>query len=187
MWFGVILHIYQRSNWFLLDSQNIALHALMNNCYIEGATKLLTKVIIGSTTKIGKNTANIFTINLHFVTLNQISRYRKLNWPLTVFWPLEIQGRLKQSKLYLTFFFTLYEKKRSTNLGKLQRQKPFSPMCMLLVQLASVNVFTIVCHYFEIILTAMLLLSLKPVFSRKSLFDALSPERQYDTNTKVPK
>ena len=47
-------------------------------------------------------------------------------------------------------------KKRSTNLEKLQQQKPFSPVRMLLVQVALMNVFLIVCCYLEIVLTAML-------------------------------
>ena len=38
-------------------------------------------------------------------------------------------------------FFTLSEKKESTKLEKWQLKKPLSTMCMLLVQLASVNVF----------------------------------------------
>ena len=61
-----------------------------------------------SATKIGENITNIskllfFTINLHFATSNQISRYRKLNLPLTssiyfVFLPLEMQKRLNRPK-----------------------------------------------------------------------------------------
>ena len=62
-----------------------------------------------------------FTINLHFVTSNQIPTHVKPNLPLTssiylVFLPLDIQGRLKQTKVYHTFFFTLSEKKRPANL-----------------------------------------------------------------------
>ena len=59
--------------------------------------------MFASVTKIGENTTNIlkllfFTINLHFVTSNQISTYRKLNLPLTssiyfVFLPLEMQKK----------------------------------------------------------------------------------------------
>ena len=58
-----------------------------------------------SSTKIGENTTNIlkllfFTINLHSVTSNQISTYRKLNLPLTssiyfVLLPLEIQKKTR--------------------------------------------------------------------------------------------
>ena len=65
---------------------------------------------------------------------------------------------------YATHAFSLSEKKRPTNLEKLQQQKTFSPVCILLVQLAWMNVFMIVCCYFEIVLIAMLLLSLKTVF-----------------------
>ena len=68
-----------------------------------------------SSTKIGKNKTNIlkllfFTINLHFVTSNQISTQRELNLPLInsiyfIFLPLEMQKRLKQSKVYHTFSY----------------------------------------------------------------------------------
>ena len=70
-----------------------------------------------------------------------------------------MQGRAK----YTTHIFTLSEKKPPTNLKKWQQQRPFSPMCMFLVQLASVSftlcdnqetfIFIIVCCYFEIVLT----------------------------------
>ena len=66
-----------------------------------------------SATKIAQNTTNIlkllfFIINLHFVTSHQLSTYRKLNLPLTssvyiVFFPLEMQKRLKQTKVYHAF------------------------------------------------------------------------------------
>ena len=61
-------------------------------------------------------TAVFFPINLHFITLNQVSTYRKLNFPLTssiyfVFLPFEMQKRLKQTKVYHTFFFDFVEKK----------------------------------------------------------------------------
>ena len=64
-------------------------------------------------TKIDKNTTNIlklllFIIKLHFVASNQLSTDRKLNLPLTssiyfVFFPLEMQKRLKQIKVYHAF------------------------------------------------------------------------------------
>ena len=63
--------------------------------------------------KIGENTTNIlkllfFIINVHFVTWNQLSTSRKLNFPLTssvyfVFFRLEMQKRLKQTKAYHAF------------------------------------------------------------------------------------
>ena len=86
---------------------------------LKGATKLQTKVIFASATKIGENTTNIskllfFTINLHFVTSNQISIYRKLNLPLTnsiyfVFLPLEMQKRLKQTKVCHAFSYFIWK------------------------------------------------------------------------------
>ena len=53
----------------------------ISNIYFKGATKF----IFVSTTKIGENTTNISkllfftTINLHFVTSNQITTFRRLN------------------------------------------------------------------------------------------------------------
>ena len=77
--------------------------------------ELKTKVILVSATKIGENTTNIskllsFTLNLHFVSSNQISAYRKLNLPLTssiyfVFLSLEMKKRLKQTKLCHAFSY----------------------------------------------------------------------------------
>ena len=68
-----------------------------------------------SATKIGENTSNIskllfFTINSHFLTSNEISTYRKLNLSLTssiyfVFLPLEMQKRLKQTKVCHAFSY----------------------------------------------------------------------------------
>ena len=68
-----------------------------------------------STTKIGENTSNIskllfFTLNLNFAGSNQISTYRKLHLPLTssiyfVFLPLEMQKRLKQTKVCHAFSY----------------------------------------------------------------------------------
>ena len=85
----------------------------------KGATKLETKVIFVSVTKIGENTNKIskllfFTINLHFVTSNQISTYRKLNLSLTssiyfVFLPLEMQKRLKQTKVCHAFSYFIWK------------------------------------------------------------------------------
>ena len=77
-------------------------------------------------TKIGKNTTNtskllFFTINLHFLTSNRISTYRKLNLPRTssiyfAFLPLEMQKRLKQTKLWQAFsYFILYYIKETTH------------------------------------------------------------------------
>ena len=77
------------------------------------------KVIFVSATKIGENTTNIlkllfFIINLHSVTSNQISTYRKLNLSLTssiyfVFLPLEMQTRLEQTKAYHAFSYFVWK------------------------------------------------------------------------------
>ena len=80
---------------------------------IKGATRLYTKVIYVSATKIGKNTTNIlkllfFIINLDFLTSKQISTYRKLK--LVVFLTTEMQERLQQTKVYYAFcYFALKE------------------------------------------------------------------------------
>ena len=47
--------------------------------------------------------------------------------------------------------------------------------------------FVKVYRYFEIFLTTMLLLSLKPVFWEKPVFYAFSTQQQYDVDTKIPK
>ena len=80
---------------------------------IKGATRLYTKVIYVSATKIGKNTTNIlkllfFIINLDFLTSKQISTYRKLK--LLAFLTSEMQERLQQTKVYYAFcYFALKE------------------------------------------------------------------------------
>ena len=78
-----------------------------------------TKVIFVSATKIGEDTTNIsklpfFTTNLHFVTSNQISTFRKLNLLLSssiyfVFLPLEMQKRLKQLKVCHAFSYFVWK------------------------------------------------------------------------------
>ena len=72
-----------------------------------------------SAAKIGENTTSIskllfFTLNLHFVSSNQIPTYRKLNLPLTssiyfVFLPLEMQKRLKQTKVCHAFSYFVWK------------------------------------------------------------------------------
>ena len=72
-----------------------------------------------SATKVGENITNIskllfFTINLQFVTSNQISTYRKLNLPLTgsiylVFFPLQIQKKLNQIKACHVLFYVTWK------------------------------------------------------------------------------
>ena len=94
-------------------------YKIFRTAVFKGPTKLWTKVIFLPATKIGENTTNIskllfFTINLHFVTLNQISTYRKLNLPLTssiyfFFLPLEMQKRLKQTKVCHAFSYFIWK------------------------------------------------------------------------------
>ena len=165
----------------------------------KGAMKLWAKVILVSASKIGESTTNIlkllfFTIDLHFVKLKQISTYRKLNLTLTssihfVFLPLEMKkmAATDQSKA-LVFLLCL----------KVASAKTFSPVYMLLVHLALMNVFYSMwymedlkfCESLSLLLdfwSAMLLLSLKPVFWKSSVFYLLSLQSEYDANTKVPK
>ena len=142
-------------------------------------------------TKIGENTTNIlklllFTINLHFVTSNQISAYRKLNFPLTssicfVFLPLEMQKRLKQTKVYHPFSYFVWKETTYTTLKVAAAKTLFSSVyaigttCLyecFLVYVATGR------HYFSwkfigtlrFFLCAMLLLFLKPMFWKKSIW-----------------
>ena len=88
-----------------------------------------------------------FMINLSFVTSKRktsTSAFRKIGLLLInniyfIFCSLEIQERLRQTKLYYNLY-TLSERKRLPNLQKSQLQKAFSPVCLLLAQLASQNI-----------------------------------------------
>ena len=56
----------------------------------------------------------IFTINLNSVTSNQTPPYRKPNLPLissiySVFFPLKIQGKLKQDQIIPRFFYFVWK------------------------------------------------------------------------------
>ena len=134
-------------------------------------------------------TAVFFPINLHFITLNQVSTYRKLNFPLTssiyfVFLLFEMQKRLKQTTVYQTFFLTL-----------LKRNDPQSfkgGSCNSFLQCAcywhnfdSMNVFYSMWQLKDStfhkslsllrdFLTARFLLSLRPVFWKKLVFYLIS-------------
>ena len=161
-----------------------------------------------SATKIGENTINIlklmlFTINLYFVTSNQISTYWKLNLPLTssiyfVFLPLEIQNRLEQTKVYHAFSCFVWKETSHKPLKVAAAINPFLQYVSYWYNLLQWIFFILcdnwktlffmkVCRYFEIFLSTMLLLSLKPVFWKKSVFYALPPQYQHDANTKVPR
>ena len=61
-----------------------------------------------------QNQLLFFTINLHFVTSSQISTYRELNLPLSSsiyfgFLPLEMQKRLKQTKVCHAFSYFVWK------------------------------------------------------------------------------
>ena len=150
-----------------------------------------------SATRIGENTTNIlkllcFTINLHSVTSNQIFTDRKLNlsFATSIYVPfssLEMQKWLEQTKI--CHVFSYFVRKETTH-------KPFQvPAAKTLF--SSVHVIGTTCfdecflfyvitgrHYFSwkiydnlrFFLSAMLPLSLKPVFWNKSIFCALSPQ-----------
>ena len=60
-------------------------------------------------------------------------------------------------------------------------------MFFILCDTWKILLFMKVYRFFEILLSDMLLLSLKPVYCKKSVFYALSPQQQYDANTDVPK
>ena len=106
--------MFRFSRCFLMPSGVIEMEH-----WLKGATKLQMKVIFVSATKIDENTTNIskllfFTINLHFVTSNQISTFRKLNLLLSssiyfVFLPLEMQKRLKQTKVCHAFSYFIWK------------------------------------------------------------------------------
>ena len=93
------------------------------------------KVIFVSTTKIGRNPTNIlkllyFTINLHFVTSNQIFTDRKLNLPFTSsiyvgFWPLEMLKWLKQIKNIPCFFLLCLKRNNPQTFTSASWKNPF--------------------------------------------------------------
>ena len=149
-----------------------------------------------STTKIGENTTNIskllfFTINLHFVTSNQISTYRKLNLPLTssiyfVFLHLEMQKRFKQTKLCHVFSYFTWKGTTHEPLKVAAAENLFSSVyiigttcfneCFSFYVVSKRITFCESSSLLWYFLGAMLLLSLKPMFWKKSVFYALSPQ-----------
>ena len=155
------------------------------------------KVIFVSATKISENTTNIlkllfFVINLHSVTSNQISTYRKLNLPLTssiyfVFWPLEMQKKTRTDQS-IPRVLLLCLKRNNPQTFKSGSCENFILQCVcycynlfrwmffILCDNWKTLLFMKVCHYSETFLSAMLLLSLKSVFWKKSAFYVLSPQ-----------
>ena len=117
------------------------------------------KFFFVSATKINENTTNMlkwlfFAINLHFVISSQIFTYGKLNLPLTssicfVCLPLEMQKRLKQTEEYDAIYKPL----------KVAAAKTLFSSVYFIGTTCDVTL--------RFFLTAMLLLSLKPVFWKK--------------------
>ena len=129
-----------------------------------------------------------FTTNLHFF---QTPTYRKPNLPLTssiylVFLPLEMQGKLKQTKVYHMFVLLVLKETNDKSSKSGSSKNPFLQctcywynllrwMFFILCENWKALLFMIVYRYSEILLTVMSLLSLKPLFWRKSVFHPLSP------------
>ena len=154
------------------------------------------KVIFVSTTKIGENTTNtlkllFFTINFYFVTSNQISTYRKLNLPLTssiyfVFLLLEMEKKTQTDKSIPCVFLLCLKREvpQTFKSGSCNNLLPWSVCCwynllrwmfFILCDNWKTIIFMKNLHYSEISLFAMLMLSLKPVFWKKSIVYAISP------------
>ena len=149
-----------------------------------------------SATKTGGNADNIlkllfFIINLHFVTSNQLSTSRKLNLPLTsivyfVFFPLEMQKRIEQTKVYHAFSHFVWKNYPQTFKSGSCKNAFLQCVCycynllrwmfFILCDTWKKLLFMKVYRCSEIVLSAMLLLSLKPVYCKKSVFYALSPQ-----------
>ena len=146
-----------------------------------------------SATKKGDNTTDIlnccfFAVNLHFVTSNQISTYRKLDLSLTnsvylVFLPLETQKGLEQTKVSTRFFTLKRNDPKTFKTGScknlfLQRvwcwYKLLRWMYFVLCDNRKTLLFLKVYCYSEIFLTAMLLLFFKKVFWKKCVLYAFS-------------
>ena len=145
-------------------------------------------------TKISENTNKIlkllfFIINLYSVTSNQISTYRKLNWSLTssiyfVFLPLEMQKKTRTDQSTLRVFLLCLKRNDPQTFKSGSCKNPFLQcvcycynllrwMFFILCDNWETLLFIIVYRYSEIVFTAMLLPSLKPVFWRKSIFYTL--------------
>ena len=109
---SVLCKMQQRKLKYSLKKRKNSFHLLY---VLKELRNFKRKLFLCPPQKIGENTTNIskllfFTINLHFVTSNQISTYRKLNFPLTssiylVFLHLEMQKRLKQTKACHAFSY----------------------------------------------------------------------------------
>ena len=117
---------------------------------------------------------------MHFITSKQIYSYRKLNLLLTnsiyiVFLPLEMQRKLKQTKVYHTFYQFVWKKMAHEPLKVASSKTLFSSVyvsgkscfdeCFLLHEINwKTLLFIKVIRFSEVILTAMLMFWLKPEF-----------------------
>ena len=129
------------------------------------------KVIFVSATKKGKNTTNIlkllfFIINLHSVTSNQISTYRKLNLLLTssiyfVFLSLEMQKKTQTDQVSDTFAYFVWKETTYKPLKVAAAKNSFLQcvcycynllwwMFFVLCDNRKTLLFMKVCHYSEI-------------------------------------
>ena len=120
-----------------------------------------------------------FTINLLFVTSNQILTYKKNKFVSHKQYIFSLitsrNARKTQTDQSIPDVSLLCLKRNDTH--KWQREKLFSPLRLfVLCDIWKTLLFIIVYSYSEIVLTTMLLLSLKPLFWRKSVFYALSPQ-----------
>ena len=123
-------------------------------------------------------------INLHLITSKQIYSYRKLNLPLTnsiylLFLPLEMQRKLKQAKVYHSLFHFVWKETTHKPL-KVAAPKTLFSSVYIIDKTCLNECFFITCVnrkailfikvYCLLVSTTMLMLSLKPVFWKKSVF-----------------
>ena len=153
--------------------------------------------------KIGEKITNIlklllFITNLHSVTSNQISAYRKLNLPLIssiylVFLNLEMQKKTRTDPSIPRAFLLCLKRNDPQTFKSGSCKNPFLQcvcycynllrwMFFILCDNWKTLLFMKVCRYSEIFLSAMLLLSLRPVFWKKSVFYTLFPRWQYQSS-----
>ena len=157
-----------------------------------------------SATKIGESTTNIlklffFIIKLHFVTSNQLSTDRKLNLQCLFRLLSPRNAKKTQTDQNIPCVFPLCLKRNDPQTFKSASCKNPFLQCVCYCYNLLRSMLFILCDTWktllfmklyrspETVLSDMLLLSLKPVYCKKSVFYALSPQQQYDANTDVPK
>ena len=144
-----------------------------------------------SATKTNKNTTNIskllfFSIYLHFITSNQISTYKKLNFPLSssIFFCLLTSRNAKKTQTDQNIPHIFLQETTHKPLKVASAKSLFSSVYVTGTTCFSECFSFYVIpkrHYFswKFIITlklfAILLLSLKPVFWKKSVFYVFSP------------